>query len=183
MIFVRVYNQLMFISEAFANALVLPSTRSLADKMLIQSDSSPKFDFLVLDHKLSPDLLRANLLPRLWKYDKDWVKGLVALVCTKPLTEYKSIFSAQFLGNVCMVFVWVYNQLMFISKAFADALVLPSTRSLADKMLIQSNSSPKFDFLVLDRKISPDLLRANLLPRLWKYDKDWVKGLVALVCT
>ena len=93
--------------------------------MLIQSDSSPKFDFLVLDHKISPDLLRANLLPRLWKYDKDWVKGLVALVCTKPLTEYKSIFSAQFLGNVCMVFVRVYNQLMFISKAFADALVLP----------------------------------------------------------
>ena len=183
MIFVQVYNQLMFISEAFANALVLPSTRSLADKMLIQSDSSPKFDFLVLDHKISPDLLRANLLPRLWKYDKDWVKGLVALVCTKPLTEYKSIFSAQFLGNVCMVFVRVYNQLMFISKAFADALVLPSTRSLADKMLIQSDSSPKFDFLVLDRKISPDLLRANLLPHLWKYDKDWVKGLVALVCT
>ena len=119
---VRVYNQLMFISEAFADALVLPSTRSLADKMLIQSDSSPKFDFLVLDHKISPDLLRANLLPRLWKYDKDWVKGLVALVCTKPLTEYKSFFSAQFLGNVCMVFVRVYKQLMFISKAFADAL-------------------------------------------------------------
>ena len=83
-------------------------------------------------------------------------------MCTKPLTEYKSFFSAQFLGNVCMVFVRVYNQLMFISKAFADALVLPSTRSLADKMLIQSDSSPKFDFLVLDRKISPDLLRANL---------------------
>ena len=83
-------------------------------------------------------------------------------MCTKPLTECKAVFSAQFLGNVCMIFVRVYNQLMFISRAFADALVLPSTRSLADKMLIPSDSSPKFDFLVLDRKISPDLLRANL---------------------
>ena len=34
----------------------------------------------------------------------------------------------------------VYNQLMFISKAFADALVLGSTRSLADTMLIQCDA-------------------------------------------
>ena len=87
-------------------------------------------------------------------------------MCTKPLTEYKSISVRNFWGMCVWYLFGCIIRLMFISKAFADALVLPSTRSLADKMLIQSDSSPKFDFLVLDRKISPDLLRANLLPHL-----------------
>ena len=53
--------------------------------------SCPKFHFLVLDRKISPDLLWTNLLLSLWKYDKDWVKSL---------TEYKSNFNVQFGGNV-----------------------------------------------------------------------------------
>ena len=57
---------------------------------------------------MSPDLLRANMLPRLWKYGEDWINGLGALVITKPLIEYKSIFSTQFLGKILCIILCIY---------------------------------------------------------------------------
>ena len=46
----------------------------------------------------------------LWKYGEDWVNGLVALVITKPLIEYKSIFSTQCLGKIlCIIYVFMFG--------------------------------------------------------------------------
>ena len=62
---------------------------------------------------MSPDLLRANMLPRLWKYEV-WVDGLGALVITKPLIEFKSIFSTQFLGKIlCIIYVFMFGDYNF----------------------------------------------------------------------
>ena len=63
---------------------------------------------------MSPDLLQANMLPGLWKYGEDWVNGLVALVITKPLIEYKSIFSTQFLRKIlCIIYVFMFGDYNF----------------------------------------------------------------------